>query len=167
MKKVIIILGIIVVVGMLVYSFVKYERENAYVDPLVGITYVVPSEFEKSKYGEYYHYYGDDVSCSFDVSAFSTYSYESGKDYLENHVSVYLSDEVSFIEEVDLGGDVWYYFSRKNRGYVYYYYAIVKDDKGYYLEYEINDYLDDYNDNENNFCKASYGEVISSIKLKG
>lgn len=166
MKKIIIILGVVVVVGMLVYSFIKYDRENEYVDSLENISYDVPREFEKSEYGEYYHYYGDDISCDFEVRDFYVYSYGDGKEYLENNVSVHLSDKVSFVEEVDVNGDMWYYFSKKNRGDVSYYYAIVKDNKGYYMEYSIRDYLNgDYSEN-NNFCMASYGEIISSVKLK-
>ena len=167
MKKIIIILGIVVVVGMLVYSFVKYDRENEYVDFLENISYDVPKEFEKSKYGEYYHYYGNNVSCNFEVDDFSTYSYSNGKEYLEDNVSVHLNDEVSDVKEVDLNGDLWYSFNRKSGGNISYYYAIVKNDKGYYIEYEMRDYYHgDYSNGENNFCKASYDKIISSVKLK-
>ncbi len=160
-------MGVVVVGGMLVYSFIKYESENEYIDYLENISYDVPGEFEKSEYGEYYHYYGNNVSCNFEVNDFSIYSYSNGKEYLEDSVSVHLNDEVSDIKEVDLNGDLWYSFSKKNDSGISYYYAIVKGDKGYYLEYEIRDsYHGDYSDNENNFCKASYGEVISSVKLK-
>ena len=167
-KKILIGIGIVVVV-IIVVSFVRYYEDNSYYgeEYLKNISYGVPREFEKSKYGEYYHYYGDDVSCNFVVRDFSTYSSKSGKEYLENYVSVHLSDEVSDVKEVDLNGDMWYYFSSKNRGNISYYYAIVKEDKGYYLEYTIRDDKNgDYSNGENNFCKASYGEIISSVKLK-
>ena len=167
-KKILIGIGVVVVV-IIVVSFVRYYEDSFddEEDYLKDISYDVPREFEKSEYGEYYHYYGDDVSCHFEVMDFSTYSSKSGKEYLENNVSFYLSDEVSEIKEVDLNGDLWYSFSKKNDSGISYYYAIVKDDKGYCLEYTIRDYYHgDYSGNENNFCKASYGEVISSVKLK-
>ena len=167
-KKILIGIGVIVVV-ILVVSFVRYYEDSSLYenDYLKGISYDVPREFEKSKYGEYYHYYGDNVSCNFEIDDFSTYSYKNGKDYLENNVSVHLSDEVSDVKEVDLNGDMWYSFSRKNSNGISYYYAIVKGDKGYFLEYEISDYYHgDYSNGENNFCKASYGEIISSVRLK-
>ena len=152
---------------MLVYSFVKYEKENVYVDSLENISYDVPGEFEKSKYGEYYHYYGNKVSCDFKVDDFSTYSYSNGKEYLEDNVSVHLNDEISDVKEVDLNGDLWYSFNRKSRGNISYYYAIVKEDKGYFIEYEIRDYYHgDYSNGENNFCKISFDKIISSVKLK-
>lgn len=167
MKRIIII-GIvvfgIVIIGCVGHYITEINERNEMVE---GISYNVPLEFERSKYGDYYHFYEDDVSCDFDVSDFSTYSYKSGKEYLENYVTIHLSDEVSEIKEVDLNGDLWYSFSKKNDSGISYYYAIVKDDKGYYLEYAIRDYYHgDYSGNENNFCKASYGEVISSVKLK-
>ena len=35
------------------------------------------------------------------------------------------------------------------------------------FEYEIKDYYHgDYSNGDNNFCKASYGDLISSVKLK-
>ena len=167
-KKILIGIGVVVVV-IIVVSFVRYYEDNFYYEEeyLQNISYDVPREFEKSEYGEYYHYYGDDVSCHFEVMDFSTYSSKSGKEYLENYVSVHLSDEVSDVKEVDLNGDMWYYFSSKNRGNISYYYAIVKEDKGYYLEYTIRDDKNgDYGNGENNFCKVSYGEIISSVTLK-
>ena len=168
MKKIIIIgiviFGVVVIIGGVGHYITERNENN---DRLEGISYNVPKEFERSDYGEYYHYYGGDVSCDFEIDDFSTYSYESGKEYLENYVIIHLSDEVSEIKEVDLNGDLWYSFSKKNDSGISYYYAIVKDDKGYYLEYAIRDYYHgDYSGNENNFCKASYGEVISSVKLK-
>ena len=160
----IVIFGVVVIIGGVGHYITELNERN---ERLEGISYHVPLEFEKSEYGEYYHYYGDDVSCHFEVMDFSTYSFKSGKEYLENYVTIHLSDEVSDVKEVDLNGNVWYYFSSKNRGNISYYYAIVKEDKGYYLEYTIRDDKNgDYSNGENNFCKASYGEVISSVKLK-
>ena len=165
-KKILIGVGLVVVI-ILVVSFVRYYEDSSYYEEeyLKNISYNVPEKFERSKYGEYYHYYGDGISCDFEVREISVYSYKSGKEYLENNVSVYLSDEVSDVKEVDLNGDMWYSFSKKNSDGVSYYYATVRDDKGYYLEYEIRNYHHgDYSGN--NFCNASYGEVISSVKLK-
>ena len=162
-----ILIGVVIVVLLLIIFYVRYY-EDSYDDDgefLKNISYDVPREFEKSKYGEYYHYYGDNVSCNFEIDDFSVYSYKSGKEYLENNVSVYLSDEVSDVKEVDVNGDMWYSFSKKNNSGISYYYATVKDDNGYYFEYEIRDYYHgDYG--SNNFCDASYGEVVSSVKLK-
>ena len=150
-KKILIGIGVVVVV-ILVVSFVRYYEDNSYYE---------------EEYLKNISYDGDDVSCHFEVMDFSTYSSKSGKEYLENYVSVHLSDEVSDVKEVDLNGDMWYYFNSKNRGNISYYYAIVKEDKGYYLEYTIRDDKNgDYGNGENNFCKASYGEIISSVKLK-
>ena len=168
-KKILIGIGIVIVFVLLGVSFVRYYEDSSLYenDYLKGISYDVPREFEKSKYGEYYHYYGDNVSCNFEIDDFSTYSYKNGKEYLENNVSVHLSDEVSDVKEVDLNGDMWYSFSGKNSNGISYYYAVVKEDKGYFLEYEISDYYHgDYSNGENNFCKASYGEIISSVRLK-
>ena len=166
-KKILIGIGVVVVV-ILVVSFVRYYEDsyNNEDEYLKNISYSVPLEFEKSKYGEYYHYYGDDVSCDFEVREVSAYSYESGKEYLENNVSVYLSDEVREVKEVDVNGVLWYSFSRKNSDGISYYYATVRDDKGYYFEYEIRDYYHGENGSSNNYCEASYGEIVSSIYLK-
>lgn len=168
-KKVLII-GVCFFVIIVLVGFFRYyisEKNSSDKDYLKNISYDVPKEFEKSKYGEYYHYYGNNVSCNFEVDDFSTYSYSNGKEYLEDSVSVHLNDEVSDVKEVDLNGDLWYSFNRKSGGNSSYYYAIVKDDKGYYIEYEMRDYYHgDYSNGENNFCKASYDKIISSVKLK-
>ena len=83
-----------------------------------------------------------------------------------NYKNESMMDDLS-VKEVDLNGDMWYSFSRKNSNGISYYYAIVKKDKGYFLEYEISDYYHgDYSNGENNFCKASYDEIISSVRLK-
>ena len=37
---------------------------------------------------------------------------------------------------------------------------------GYYLEYELSDYMNgDYGD-EGDFCKSSYDKIISSVRIK-
>ena len=168
-KRFFVAIGLIVVVIGLWGYFKFYDRDryddNDYVE---NISYDVPSKFEKSNYGEYYHYYGDGVSCDFSVEDFSTYSYSDGKKYLERGVSIYLSDEVSEVREVDINGDLWYSFGRKNGGDVSYYYAIVKDGKGYFLEYSIRDHMNGYYDGDkDSFCKDSYDRIIKSVKLKG
>lgn len=164
MRKVFIGIGIIAIVVIFIFYVMSNDSD---VDSIEGISYRVPSEFEKSKYGEYYHYYGDKVSCDFDVRDFSLYSYKSGKEYLENNVIFHLSDDIGKISEIELNGDMWYFLGKKNSNSVSYYYATVKDNIGYYMEYVIRDYYHgDYSNDENNYCMVSYDKVISSVKLK-
>ena len=171
MKKSFLIVGgiliFIVILGCGLYNVYKvnYDDDNRDLDL---ITYDIPSEFEKSEYGVYYHYYGEDnISCSFHMDSFYVNRYLSGKSYLENNVFVYLSDEVSEIKEVNLNGDIWYSFYKKNGGKMIYYYATVKDNLGYYFEYGIDDYENgDYEGEVSDFCYSSLDKIISSIRIK-
>ena len=48
-----------------------------------------------------------------------------------------------------------------------YYYATIKDDEGYLLEYEIMDYnRGDSMEGAKSFCYAEYDKIISSVKFK-
>ena len=169
MKKVIVIAIVVIALGMGVY-FVFGRRYNYYDDSgmLDDVSYNIPNGFEVRDYGDsrYYNYYGEYVSCRFEIVGFDTYLYKDGKRYLEEYVNVRLKDEVGDIEKVSLQEVEWYFLKVNKDNGVYYYYATVRDDKGYYFEYNISDYLNgDYEKGNNRFCEVAYEKIISSIKI--
>ena len=169
MKKVyIIIFVVIILVVIFIFCFIKdnvIESGNN----LSDISFDIDNRFEANIYDSsgYYHYYSDDISCSFDVSYYGNYKYNSGNDYLRDMVMFSLNDEVSEIKEIELNGYKWYYMSVDSGDKKTYYYATIKNDKVYELEYDISDYKrGDRTEDESNFCYSEYDKVISSVKLK-
>ena len=168
MKKILFILvGVIIV--FFVCSWIYKQSTDYYYDGneyLDNISYVISDKFEESEYSRgYYHYYDDGISCSFDINDYSTYSYKNGSDYLKDRITFTLNDEVSEISEVDLNGYKWYYMSVSKRGNINYYYATVKNDRGYILNYEINDYSYGDSLSGDKFCDTEYDKVISSVRF--
>ena len=171
-KRVFIIVGI-VILFICIFIFFYYRDNNynyrwddkGYLD---DISYDVPGNFKSDRYtySDNYHYYNNSISCSFNVKYFSVYDISNGEEYLKDNIRFTLNDEVSDISLVDLNGDKWYYMTVNRRSDTSYYYAIIKNDKGYVLEYEINDYLRGDTDKKDNFCYVSYDKIISSVKLK-
>ena len=163
-----IIFVVIILVVIFIFCFIKdnvIESGNS----LSDITFDIDDRFEASLYdgSGYYHYYSDDISCNFDFSYYSNYRYITGDDYLRDMVKFSLNDEVSEIKEIELNGYKWYYMSVDSDGKKTYYYATIKNDKVYELEYDISDYKrGDRTEDESNFCYSEYDKVISSVKLK-
>lgn len=170
MKKVILIIVGVVIVLFVLYFIgnhkYEYHLDYGYLD---NISYNISDEFEGSDSSRgYYHYYGDNSSCSFSVDNFYVNSnYKDAKDYLRNNLYFTLNDKVSEIEEVSLNGYQWYYLKKEDDGGVTYYYATIKGDTGYVLEYDINDYNNgDYNKDDYNLCYMEYDRIISSVRFK-
>ena len=168
-KKVLLVIGVIIVivVSYIIYKINDNYNYGYYYEFLNNISYDISSKFEEGKYSKgYYHYYGDDVSCSFNIDSFSTYNYSNGSDYIKDRINFTLNDKVSEIEEVDLNGYKWFYFSVDGGDNKEYYYATIKDDKGYLLEYEIRDYnRGDSMEGTKSFCYAEYDNSISSVRF--
>lgn len=169
MKKIYIIIFAVIV--LVVISIFYFTKDNDYVvdSHLSDISFDIDDRFEANIYDSsgYYHYYSDDISCNFDVSYYDNYKYNSGNDYLRDMVMFSLNDEVSEIKEIELNGYKWYYMSVDSDGKKSYYYATIKSDKVYELEYDISDYKrGDRTEDESNFCYSEYDKIISSVKLK-
>ena len=170
MKRNVLIIGaiIFVIVIFVIYKVNDNIYDDDYYKYLDNIDYKVSSEFEESKYSKgYYRYYNDDISCNFSIDSFSTYSYKDGSEYLKDDIRFTLNDKVSDINEVDLNGYKWYSLTVEHNNEISYYYATVKDDNGYLLEYKIRDYNNgDYGNSKENFCYVEYDRIISSISFK-
>ncbi|MBQ6494505.1 MAG: hypothetical protein IJI49_00725 [Bacilli bacterium] len=167
-KKVLIVIGIIILIIMLLYYYVKDNyRYYGDKDYLIDISYDISDRFDASIYdsSRYYHYYEDDISCNFDISYFSTFDINNGEEYLRKRIMFTLNDEVSDIEEVDINNYKWYYMKVDSGDKISYYYATVKDDVGYELEYSISDYMRGDSNSSNKVCYSEYDRVISSIKF--
>ena len=169
-KKVLLFIGIIIVIIAIYIIYKVNDNYNYgdYYDYLDNISYDISNKFKESEYsGGYYHYYGNNVSCTFDVDSFSTYNYFNGSDYIKDRITFTLNDKVSDIKEVDLNGYKWFYFGVDGGNNKEYYYATIKDDKGYLLKYEISDYLrGDSNKDRDSFCYTEYDKIISSVRFK-
>lgn len=171
-KRVFIIIGIVILfVGILIFFYYEDNDYNYKWDDkgyLDDISYDVPGRFESDKYtySDNYHYYNNSISCSFNVKYFGTYNISNGEEYLRDSIRFTLNDKVSDISLVDLNGDKWYYMTVNSGDNISYYYATIKNDKGYVLEYEVNDYLRGDTDKRDNFCYVSYDKIISSVRLK-
>ena len=169
-KKVLLFIGIIIVIIFIYIIYKVNDNYNYgdYYDYLDNISYDISSKFEVSKYSRgYYHYYDNDISCTFDVDSFSTYNYFNGSDYIKDSITFTLNDKVSEIKEVDLNGYKWFYFGVDGGNNKEYYYATIKDEKGYLLKYEISDYLrGDSNKDRDSFCYTEYDKIISSVRFK-
>ena len=169
-----IIIAIVVIILVIILSAVinekieyqKYEKKD--IEALKNISVKVPKKFEKHTYSSSIDYslYEDDTSCSLsiDVNTNSYKHYEDGKDYLEDNTYITLKDKVTEIQEIELNNYKWHYLSVEKNGNLSYYYATIKENTIYELEYRINDYTN--GEEKNNYCDSIKDEIISTVKIK-
>ena len=163
-----VIVIVLIIVGALIQLHIenkKFEKEEE--EALSKISFKMPKKFKKESYSYLKEYTYDDknASCSFKVNTYDNYEdYNDGKDYLEDRIYITLKDKISEIQEIKLNNYKWYFFSIEKNNNISYYYATIKDDRAYELEYEIYDYSK--GEVESNYCTQQKDEIIASVKLK-
>ena len=174
MKRVImIIIGFVTVIlliilgGLIQIHIDNKEFEKEEEEALSKISYKIPKKFKEESYSylKNYTYYDKNASCTFKVNSYENYNeYVDGKDYLEDRIFITLKDKISEIKEIKLNNYKWYSFSVENNNRITNYYATIKEDRAYEIEYEIYDYSK--GEVENNYCTQQKDEIIATVKLK-
>ena len=174
--KIIIIVGIVVIYLFSVLLYQRTTNKPVFLDrndrKMTEVDYTNPEKFENSRNeSDYvsYNYYGKNISCYYTINIDDYYDYQEGREYLENNVSVLLSDKVSEIKEDNINGSIWYSMNVESKGkYTTYYYVTCRGEKTYELEYRIYDYeRGDYEEgDDDNYCKTSLDELVASLKIK-